>query len=73
LIEWAALVIESIELGRLGGELAGIATCEYSIHFSNERGRVEIELNTTARGVQERARCYPQQNLGLSAEVIAAL
>jgi hypothetical protein len=53
--------------------LAGVATREYSIHFSNKRSRIQVELNTTARRIQERARCDPQQNLGLPAEVIAAL
>ena len=48
MIERAALVIESIELGRLGGELTGIATCEYAIHFSDKCSRIEVELNTTA-------------------------
>ena len=48
LIERAALIIECIELGRLGRELIGIATCEYPIHFSDKRSRIEIELNTAA-------------------------
>ena len=48
MIEWAALVIQSIELGRLGGELAGVATCEYPIHFSDNRSGIEIELDTAA-------------------------
>ncbi len=53
LIERAALVIESIEPGRLGGELAGVATCEYPVHFSDKRSRVEVKLNTAAGRVQE--------------------
>ena len=48
MIERAALVIESIELGGLGGKLAGIATCEYPIHFSNKRSRIKVELDTAA-------------------------
>jgi hypothetical protein len=53
LIERATLVIEFIELGRLGDELAGVAACEYPIHFSDKRGCIEVELHTAARGIQE--------------------
>jgi hypothetical protein len=48
LIKRAALVIEFIELSGLSGELAGVATCEYSIHFSLNRSRIEVELDTAA-------------------------
>ena len=48
MIERATLVIEFIEPGRLGGELAGVAACEYRIHFSNKRSRIEVELDTAA-------------------------
>lgn len=48
MIERAAQVVEAIELGRLSVELAGVATREDRIHFSHQRRRVEIELDTTA-------------------------
>lgn len=48
MIERAAQVIEAIELGRLSGELAGVASCEDRIHFGYQRRRIEVELNTAA-------------------------
>jgi len=51
LIKRAAQVIEPVELGRLSGELAAVATCEYSIHFSDKRAGANRELHTTAEGV----------------------
>ena len=48
LIKRAALVIELIEPRRLSSELAGIATCEDPIHFSDNRSRIKVKLNTAA-------------------------